>query len=55
MLRQESMFFFEKRRRLARGNQKTFDDFGFGLSGTGSAQFAKVFWSFFSKKNCLPV
>jgi hypothetical protein len=39
-------FFFEKKK------QKTFDYFGFGLSRIGSAQFAKVFWFFFSKKNC---
>jgi hypothetical protein len=40
-------FFFEKKK------QKTFGRFGFGVAGIGSAQFAKVFWFFFSKKNCL--
>jgi hypothetical protein len=38
--------FFEKKQ------QKTFDHFGFGLSGLAQPSFAKVFWFFFSKKNC---
>jgi hypothetical protein len=38
-------FFFEKKK------QKTFDHFGFGLSGWAQPSFAKVFWFFFSKKN----
>jgi len=39
-------FFFEKKK------QKTFDYFGFGLSGERGPKFVKVFWFFFSKKNC---
>jgi hypothetical protein len=39
-------FFFEKKK------QKTFGRFGFGLSGTAQHGIAKVFWFFFSKKNC---
>jgi hypothetical protein len=38
-------FFFEKKK------QKTFDYYGFGLSGSAQPRFAKVFWFFFSKKN----
>jgi len=45
------VFFFEKKK------QKTFGCFGFGLSGWAQPRLAKVFWFFFSKKNCflLPV
>jgi len=38
--------FFEKKK------QKTFDYFGVGLSRENGPQFVKVFWFFFSKKNC---
>ncbi len=38
--------FFEKKK------QKTFFCFGFGLSGDAQPRLAKVFWFFFSKKNC---
>jgi len=40
-------FFFEKKK------QKTFDYFGFGLSGYSEPRLVKVFWFFFSKKNFL--
>jgi len=39
-------FFFEKK------NQKTFDCFGCGFSGYREPGLVKVFWFFFSKKNC---
>jgi len=39
-------FFFEKKK------QKTFDCFGCGLSGYSEPRLVKVFWFFFSKKNC---
>jgi hypothetical protein len=39
------MFFFEKK------NQKTFDH-GAAACGWQAGQFPKVFWFFFSKKNC---
>jgi hypothetical protein len=39
-------FFFEKKK------QKTFEYFSFGVPGYSEAQFVKVFWFFFSKKNC---
>jgi hypothetical protein len=42
---QKKSFFFEKKK------QKTFDCFGFGLSGRAQPKVAKVFWFFFSKKN----
>jgi hypothetical protein len=38
--------FFEKKQ------QKTFGAFGFGLCGKAQPRLAKVFWFFFSKKNC---
>jgi hypothetical protein len=31
---------------------KTFDYFGVGLSRESGPRFVKVFWFFFSKKNC---
>jgi hypothetical protein len=39
-------FFFEKKK------QKTFVCFGCGLSGEARPRLVKVFWFFFSKKNC---
>jgi hypothetical protein len=41
----------KKGRRPPGGKQKTFDPFGFGLSGLARPSFAKVFWFFFLKKN----
>jgi hypothetical protein len=41
---QVNAFFFEKKK------QKTFDHFGFGLSGPARPSFAKVFWFFFQKR-----
>jgi hypothetical protein len=38
---------------LKKRSKKAFDYFGFGVSGLSELQFAKVFWFFFSKKNCL--
>jgi hypothetical protein len=44
--RRRKHVFFEKKQ------QKTFIHFGFGLSGEAQPRLAKVFWFFFSKKNC---
>jgi hypothetical protein len=44
--RRQRACFFEKKK------QKTFDYFGFGVAGWNEARVAKVFWFFFSKKNC---
>jgi hypothetical protein len=42
----KSMFFFEKK------NQKTFPSLGRAFPAEAEAKHAKVFWFFFSKKNC---
>jgi hypothetical protein len=39
-------FFFEKKQ------QKTFGRFDFGTAGDAQSGQSKVFWFFFSKKNC---
>jgi hypothetical protein len=36
---------------LKKRSKKTFDHFGFGLSGKAQPSFARVFGFFFSKKN----
>jgi hypothetical protein len=41
----------KKRRRPPGGKQKTFDHFGFGLSGQARPSFVKVFWFFLSQRN----
>jgi hypothetical protein len=42
---ERKILFFEKKK------QKTFDCFGFGLSGYAQPRLVKVFWFFFLKKN----
>jgi len=46
MMSESKVSVFEKKK------QKNFFSCGFGLSGKAQPRLVKVFWFFFSKKNC---